>query len=230
MAMLLRLTICLILLTDLCIAGAPDLSYSQEKISPGSTPELAPTAITLQMDQALEFSDAEGHPVIVTPGTYRLLPTSSNQLQFISAETEETTVVCAQTFRHAEPLSAPATLLIQDEEAESHLHLLLFFPDGHGWDAEGRREQIQPRGIGDITKVPFTPTQQYTAVILQQGRVTTDDDWNEQEAVPPSKNSAPYLNTMRSFGRVTLARDRLPLDEKARQSLFRRCRYCVKKP
>jgi len=212
------------------MAGAPDLSFAQEQISPVSTPELAQTSITFQMDQTLEFSDAEGAPVVMTPGTYRVNPTPSNQLQFISAETEEPILVRAMTFHHAEPLSAPSTLFIQDEDAAGRLHLLLLFPGGQGWDAEGQREGIQARGIGNLNNSTFTPTQRYTAVILQQGRVTTDEDWNEQEAVPLSKNSAAYLNIPRSFGRVILERGRLQLDEKARQSFFKRCRYCVKKP
>jgi hypothetical protein len=41
-------------------------------------------------------------------------------------------VARAQTFRHAEPLSSPPTLLIQDEAGEEHLHLLLFLADGQG--------------------------------------------------------------------------------------------------
>jgi len=226
----LPLTTSLMLQVCLLMAGAPDLSFAQEQNSPVSTPELAQTSITVQINQALEFSDAEGHPIVMRPGTYRVNPTPSNQLQFFSAETEEPILVRAMKFHHAEPLSAPSTLLIQDEVATGRLHVLLLFPGGQGWDAEGRREKIQARGIGDLNTSTSPPTQQYTAVILQQGQVTTDDDWNEQKAVPPSKNSAPYLNTMRSFGRVTLEQGHLQLDDQARQSLFRRCRYCVKRP
>ena len=36
---------------------------------------------------------------------------------------------------------------------------------------------------GDFSRVPFDPTKHYSGVLMQQGRVQTDADWNEQEAI-----------------------------------------------
>lgn len=49
-------------------------------------------------------------------------------------------------------------------------------------------------GIVDLTRLIFTPTRQYSGVVMQQGRVTIDDDWNEQEAISPSALSKIYSN------------------------------------
>ncbi len=64
---------------------------------------------------------------------------------------------------------------------------------------------------------------------MKKGRVTTDTDFNEQEAVASSAVSGPYSNVAPSFGRITLEQDRIQLDGKAPQALFRRCRFCAGK-
>jgi len=230
MSTLPTLNICLILQVCLFIAGAPDLSYSQDQMSLEHTPELAPPSITLQIDQVLEFSDAKDQPVELTPGTYQLISTPSNNLQFISTITKEPSVVRATTFRHAEPLSTPSTLLIQDEDAEERFHLLLFFPDGQGWDAEGWvAGLVRSRGGNFDAISSFSPKRRYTGVILQQGRVTTDADLNEQDAVSSSAMSRLHSNVTPFYGRVTLEQGRIQLDTHARQSLHRKCRFCAKK-
>jgi hypothetical protein len=33
---------------------------------------------------------------------------------------------------------------------------------------------------GDFSRLPFDQGKRYTSVLLQQGRVTLDSDWNEQ--------------------------------------------------
>lgn len=213
------------------MAGAPDLSYSQDHMSLEHKPELAPTSVTILIDQVLEFSDATNQPVVLTPGTYQISPTPSNQLQFISAGTEETSAVRAQTFHHTEPLSAPSTLLIQDEDAEERVHLLVFFPGGKGWDTEGSvGNPVRSRGEKFNALSWFSPKQGYTAVILQQGRVTTDADWNEQDAISPPEKLSPHSNLQRSYGQVTLDQGRVHLDTDARRALFRRCRMCFRTP
>lgn len=36
---------------------------------------------------------------------------------------------------------------------------------------------------GDYSRFPFDPRRNYSAVLLQQGRVLLDQDWNEQSAM-----------------------------------------------
>jgi len=36
---------------------------------------------------------------------------------------------------------------------------------------------------GDFSRYTFDPKKHYTQVLLQQGRVLTDADWNEQQAI-----------------------------------------------
>ncbi|MDH5773850.1 MAG: hypothetical protein OEZ57_02905 [Nitrospirota bacterium] len=213
------------------MGGAPDPSYSPDHEILEGTGESKPPFITLQIDQVMEFSDAQGNPVEFTTGTYQLTPTLSNHLQFVATETQEAHVVRATTFHHAEPLLAPSTLLIKDAENPASLHLLLFLPDGQGLDAEGLMKGVVRSRSGKIpSSSAFSPRRRYTGVILQQGRVALDDDFKEPDARDSSKSSASHLNPMPSIGRVTLEQGRLHLDAKARQSLIRRCRSCVKKP
>lgn len=133
---------------------------------------------------------------------------------------------------HTESLIVPYPLLMEEaEEEEGHVHLVLLLPDGQGLDAEGRWEQIQNRGIDDLKRFAFTPIRRYSGVILQQGRVSMDADFNEQEATSSSASgkSGLHSNVTPSFGQVTLEQGRIQLDADAQQSLLRRCRFCAKK-
>jgi hypothetical protein len=126
-------------------------------------------------------------------------------------------------------LTVPYPLLIEEAEAQGRIHLVLLLPDGQGLDAEGRREEIQSRGAADLTRSVFTSTRRYSGVVLQQGRVTTDTDWNEQEAVSSSAMSKHHGDVGKSYGRVTLEQGRITLDSDARNSLSRKCRFCARK-
>lgn len=43
---------------------------------------------------------------------------------------------------------------------------------------------------GDFSRFTFDPTKHYTQVLLQQGRVQLDADWNEQQAIAQYRNEA----------------------------------------
>jgi hypothetical protein len=199
---------------------------SSQSLTPTKNPAELPV---LQLDKPLRFLNGNGLPSDVPSGTYQVTVKSPDILQLTSTSTGEVQNLHATTMTHTESFTVPYPFLIEEAEGQGHVHLVLLLPDGQGLDAEGRLEQIQGRGIGDMTRLVFTPTQRYSGVVMQQGRVTTDTDWNEQEAVSSSAMSKHHADVGTSYGRVTLEQGLIKLDSDARQSLLRRCRFCAKK-
>ncbi len=213
------LTLCLLLMA--CAVSASSQSPARTKPS-GELP-------VLQLNQPVQFLSSDGLPSNIPSGTYQVTTPSPDTLQLTSPSTGEGQNLHATTMTHTESLAAPYVFLIEEAGEKGHVHLILLLPDGQGLDAEGRLEQIQSRGIGDLNKFTFTPTRRYTGVVMQQGRVATDTDLNEQDAVSSSTMSGLLSEVAPSYGRVTLEQGRIQLDAKARQSLLRRCRICAKK-
>lgn len=209
----------------LLIACAVSAS-SQPPVQPKPSGELP----VLLLDKPVRFLNSDGLSWDIPSGTYQVTALSPDMLQLTSTSTGEAQNLHATTMTHTESLTAPYPFLIEEAEEKGHVHLVLLLPDGQGLDVEGRWEEIQTRGIGDLNSSTFTPTRRYTGVIMQQGRVTMDDDFNEQEAISSSAMSRLHSKVAPFYGRVTLEQGHLQLDAKARQSLFRRCGYCVKKP
>ena len=213
------LTLCLLLMAS----AVPASSQAQVQTKPSVE------FTVLQLNQPVQFLSSSGLPANIASGTYQVTTPSPDTLQLTSPSTGEGQTIHAATITHTEPLTAPYPFLIEEAGEQGYMHLILLLPDGQGLDAEGRREQIQGRGIGDMTKFVFTPTRRYSGVVMQQGRVAADDDLNEQEAVSASEVSRLYSNVTPFYGRMTLEQGRIQLDAEARQSLHRRCRFCVKK-
>jgi|GEM_PF-6690276 len=183
----------------------------------------------LLLDKPVRFLNSDDLPFDIPSGTYQVTAPSPNTLQLTSTSTGEAQNLHATTMTHTESLTAPYPFLIEEAEEKGHVHLVLLLPDGQGLDVEGRWEQIQSRGIGDMTRLAFTPTRQYSGVVMQQGRVATDADLNEQEAVSSTTMSGLHSNVTPFYGRMKLEQGRIQLDAEARQSLHRRCRFCAKK-
>ena len=183
----------------------------------------------LQLDKPVRFLNNDGLPSDIQAGTYQVTAKSPATLQLTSVSTNEARNLHATTMTHTESLTVPYPLLIEEAEAQGRIHLVLLLPDGQGLDAEGRREEIQTRGVADLTRSVFTSTRRYSGVVLQQGRVTTDTDWNEQEAVSSSAMSKHHGDVGKSYGRVTLEQGRITLDSDARNLLSRKCRICARK-
>lgn len=214
-------TLSLCLLLTVCALTA----YAQlpvEAKSPGELP-------VLQLDTPARFLNGNGLPLHIPSGTYRVTAPSPDTLQLTSTSTEEAQNLRAATVTHTESLTAPYPILIEETEEQANLHLILLLPDGQGLDAKGRWEEVQARGIGDLDSSTFTPTKRYTGVIMQQGRVTMDDDFNEQEAVFSSARSRLPSKVAPFYGRVTLEQGRITLDSDAQKMLWKRCRFCAKK-
>jgi hypothetical protein len=197
--------------------------------SPGSTQPVEKSPV-LHMDKPLRFLNAHDLPADIPPGIYQVTAKSADTLQLISTSTGEAKNLHAITMTHTESLTVPYPLLIEEAEAQGRIHLVLLLPDGRGLDAEGRREEIQTRGATDLTRSVFTPARRYSGVVLQQGRVTTDTDWKEQEAVSSSAVSKHQADVGTSYGRVVLEQGRIKLNSDARHSLSRNCRFCTRKP
>jgi hypothetical protein len=196
--------------------------------SPVST-QNAEKSPVLQLDKPLRFPNTHGLPIDISSGTYQVTAKSPDTLQLTPTSTGEAQNLHATTMTHTESLTVPYPFLVEEIERQGHVHLVLLLPDGQGLDAEGLWEQIQVRGMGDMTRFAFTPTRRYSGVVLQQGRVPTDADWNEQEAVSSSAMSKHHADVGTSYGRVTLEQGRIKLDSDARHSLSRKCRFCARK-
>jgi hypothetical protein len=193
-----------------------------------------PTAISgelpvLQLEQPVRFLNNDGLPSDIPAGIYQITAKSPDTLQLTSTSTGDTQNLYATTMTHTESLTVPYPLLIEEIEGQGRIHLVLLLPDGQGLDAEGRREEIQTRGAADLTRSVFTPARRYSGVVMQQGRVTTDADLNEQDAGSSSAMSRLHSNVTPSYGRVTLEQGRIKLDSDARHSLSRKCRFCERK-
>jgi len=198
---------------------------SQSPVPAKSSGELP----VLQLDQPVRFLNSDGLPLNVLSGTYQVTAPSPDTLQLTSTLTGEAQNFHATTMTHTESLTAPYPFLIEEAEEQANVHLILLLPDGQGLDVEGRLTEIQSRGIGDMKRFVFTPTRRYSGVVMQQGRVATDADLNEQDAISSSEKSSQHPDVEHFYGRVTLEQGRMTLDEEARQSLFRGCRACARK-
>jgi hypothetical protein len=198
--------------------------------SPQVSPHPAPEMAIIQLNTPLRFLTPDGLPADVLPGIYRMTTSSTGILHLTSAPTGEIQNLHATTITHTEPLMVPYPLLLEEGERKGHVHLVLLLSDGQGIDAEGQQINIQPRGTGNLPKSVLTPTRRYTGVIIQQGRVTTDTDWNEQEAVSSFTGDSPHSNRVSTSGQVRVEHGRLTFDSDARQPLLKNCRVCAKKP
>jgi len=183
----------------------------------------------LQLDKPVRFLNNEGLPSDIPAGTYKITAKSPDTFHVTSTSTGITQSLHAATITHTESLTILYLLLIEDARDQGQVHLVLLLSNGQGLDAEGRWQKIQTRGVGELHALVFTPTQRYTGVVMQQGRVTMDDDFNEQEAVSSSAVSKHQADVGISYGRVTLEQGRIQLDAEARQALLRRCRFCARK-
>jgi len=183
----------------------------------------------LSLNKTLRFLNNQDRSLSIPPGTYKVSVISTDTLQLISPSAVEIRNLHAMPISHTESLTAPYPFLIEEAGELGHVHLVVLLPDGQGVDVEGRWEEIQTRGIGDLNKPAFTPARRYSGVIIQQGRVATDADFNEQDAVSSSTMSRLDSNVVPSYGRVILEKGRIHLDAEARQALIRKCRSCTKK-
>lgn len=196
------------------------------QVSPHSAPEIA----IIQLNTPLRFLTPDGLPADVLPGIYRMTTSSTGILHLTSATTGEIQNLHATTITHTEPLMVPYPLLLEEGERKGHVHLVLLLSDGQGVDAEGQQINIQPRGTRNLPQSVLTPTRRYTGVLIQQGRVTTDTDWNEQEAVSSFTGDSPHSNRVSTSGQVRVEHGRLTFDSDVRQPLLKKCRACAKKP
>lgn len=214
------LPIHLIIWLSLSTFFLPTLSQSSELPSDDMT--------ILHLNFPMEFIATDGMEIDIQPGIYWLSAKAEDTLQLTSTSTGVLRNLRASNITHEEPLIAPIPFLIQETGVQKPFHRILLLPNGQGLDAIGRRESVQTRGIGDLTTSYFTITQRYSGVVIQQGRVTTDEDWDEQDAVSSTGNSAQPSKSAPSYGRVTLEEGRVQLDKDARRALFRKCKTCWK--
>ena len=183
----------------------------------------------LHLNTPMRFINEGRMPFTIPAGTYQVSATLPEIIQLTASSTGTVWNLQAAPITHTESPAIPYPLLIEEGKDEGPVHLILLLPDGQGLDAEGRLQEIKSRGIGDMKRFVFTPTRRYSGVVMQQGRVATDADLNEQDAISSSEKSSQHPDVRPFYGRVTLEQGRITLDEEARQSLFRGCRSCARK-
>ena len=54
--------------------------------------------------------------------------------------------------------------------------------------------------MSDISRVTFDPKKHYVGVVMQQGRVQLDADWNEQQAIYQHRNETEALDVIGQCG------------------------------
>lgn len=179
------------LLVTACVLPGSPQSAVQPKLE-GESP-------ILQLDQPIQFFNSDSLPLNILCGTYQVTAQAPDTLRLTSTPTGEAHNLHATILTHTESLTVPYPFLIEEAEKQGHMHIALLLPDGQGFDTEGRVEKIQTRGVGDMNRSTFTSTRRYTWVVMRQGRVITDADINEQEAVSSSARTgllsevAPFL-------------------------------------
>ncbi|MDF0644435.1 MAG: hypothetical protein P0111_10415 [Nitrospira sp.] len=129
-------------------AGVPDQS-ADTTASLESVPDTSPTPpITVTLDQALHFQSAKGDDVLVAAGVYEIEPVLDLQLS-LSKEGQQAILLPAEQDQHAEPLTHPVAILVQEEQTERR-HLILLMPYGQRFDVVGSSSGIQSRGPGMV--------------------------------------------------------------------------------
>lgn len=136
------------------------------QVAPESTPSSeifdllrAEELNTVSLVQPVHFVTAEATDVVVDPGTYRVGTSEQGKLQLISVTGNKTMEVAAMSTTHAEHISVPIALHVQDDEKFPRVVLLM--PDGSALEAVGSYDVIRSRGIGPTL---LTPSQIQTAL------------------------------------------------------------------
>lgn len=131
------------LLFGACVSQQADTSIP----SPSATG--AQDAVTINLDQPLHFTTAEGTDVLAPPGSYRIEPTEGAQLRLLSDE-RAPILIAADRTTHDIDLSIPFALTFAQQEDRPHV--LLLMPDGQALDAVGSLSGIRPRDAARINR------------------------------------------------------------------------------
>lgn len=217
LAFLLQTLLLLFVLEIVLASSWAHTSQGMESSSPYSV---------LQIDHPMEFQMEDNQIVHLPPDTYAVFSDEADRLHIRSLSINTSYNIPANLISHQESLRIPLALVIVESDKSRHITLLL--PDGRGLDAIGTTIMVQSRGVGPGASFQFSREKRYTGVILQQGRVATDNDWNEKDSVSSAGPSDQPPESTPSYGKVTLDKGRFQLDRDARRVLFRRCKTCWK--
>ena len=110
----------------------------------GTTPALAST--TVDFDQAVHFTTADGGDVVLGAGSYvvepaeewlRIIPSGGTPVDALLIDT--------QVGSHEESLETPLALSVAGEKADTH-HVVLLLPDGKKFETVGTYRGVRSRG------------------------------------------------------------------------------------
>jgi hypothetical protein len=183
---------------------------------------------TITLDRAVQFMAPDGNDVHLSPGTYHIEQLGETQLRLLTPDGQRIQIAATKT-SHEETIFAPTAIGVIEEGPDDYIHVVLLLPGGQALDGAGLMTQVQSRG-GALGSSPFfSSRQRYTGVVMQQGRMQTDADLNEGQALSSRANQGTQPPAQH-YGRVTLEQGRVQLDADARRTLFQGCKVCIEAP
>lgn len=115
-----------------------------------SLAESPPT--TIQLEQPLHFTAADGNDVVLAPGVYQIARGAESRLALTRESAQPAIEIQAGPDTHEEQVSSPVALLAAEEGQEDEIHLVLLFPDGQSLDAVGSMSGTRSRAARYLDK------------------------------------------------------------------------------
>jgi len=142
-------------------AGMPDQPADTTTFleSESDAPPAPPT--TIKLDQGLHFQSTKGDDIFVAASVYEIEPVLDLQVS-LSKEGQQAILLPAEQDTHAETLTHPVAILVQEEQTDRR-HLILLMPYGQRYDVVGSIFGIQSRGPGMVAPKPSAQTKEAMA-------------------------------------------------------------------
>lgn len=102
------------------------------------------TPPTIDLPNALHFTDSDGKDRIIGPGTYRV-EVQKSHLRLTPAEGNESLVVTALPIPHDESVSMPVAMVVAEEGNDDQAHIVLLLPEHTGLEAVGSLSGVATR-------------------------------------------------------------------------------------
>ncbi len=109
----------------------------------GNTSESV-TPPTVELPNAIHFTDQDGNDIEIPAGTYRLEPADESHLRLSPSIGEPSLVIQALSSGHLENLESPVALSVA--EGDNEMHLMLLLPNNRALDAVGNLTGVRQRG------------------------------------------------------------------------------------
>lgn len=112
------------------------------------------SAPSITIEKAVHFVTPSGEDVLVQPGTYEVEAVEKGlRLRPKDGKPEDAKLIQAQAIANDAKLTAPEVMLGPGAGDADRLHVMLFLPDGQGFDAVGSFSGVQTRAT--TTRIPL---------------------------------------------------------------------------